>query len=318
MPGSPITIATVVFGAEIALLEVQARSLEQSFRAADIAEILVLDNGRRAMSPREVRRLLDAYGALADRVRILATTELVPEMPDAIGWRTQQIAKLVVAERVDTPHYLLLDAKNHLIRRAGADDLVGADGRAHGSSHSYLTHPLLPQLRTTLRFLGASPEQADAAAADFPPTATPFVMDTALTRALVADVAARAGVPFAAEFERAGLTEFFLYAGWVQQRGPGLDAVFDGVPLPSPTVWPKARDAAGIERAIDEAVATDSAFFAVHRTALARGDSALRSRLARFWVERELFPDVRAAQAAIRRFRTRYYPEMAVRRLTRR
>ncbi|PZQ87806.1 MAG: hypothetical protein DI534_13590 [Leifsonia xyli] len=315
MPLSPITVVTVTFGAETALLEVQARSLARSLAPGDVAEIIVIDNGRRAMGTATAARLRARYGPLASRVRILPVAELVPDMPAAIGWRTQQVAKLVVAAEVETPHYLILDAKNHLIRPAGLPDLVGEDGRAHGSTHPYTSHPLQAQLRTTLAYLGADAEQTRDAIANFPPTATPFVMDTALTRALVDDISRRARTPFAIEFERAGLTEFFLYAGWVQLRGPGLEAVFDGTPIPSPTVWPKARTAAGLDAVIAEASLSRSAFFAVHRTALARGDAALRSALARFWVGCGLFPDERAARAAIRRFRLKYYPEMAAKRI---
>jgi hypothetical protein len=317
-PPERLTFVTVVFGAEQGLLELQARSLARFLPTDLVDSIVVIDNGWRALSPARMRRLRAAYGALSDRLTVVRTAQLVPDLPAAIGWRSQQIAKLMVARSITSRHYVVLDAKNHLIRTARLADFVAEDGRARGGTHPYTQHPLKPQLLAVLAYVGASAEATARALEDFPPTATPFVMDTERTRTLIDAVEAESGRPFAAEFERAKLTEFFLYSGWLQVRGPGIDAVYDGVAIPSPTVWPARRSAGGVDAAIREAGEQDSAFFAVHRSALARGDAAGRDRIARFWADRGLFVDQRAARRHIRHFRSAYVPEMALKKLTER
>jgi hypothetical protein len=317
-PHVTLTFVTVVFGAETRLLELQARSFDRYLDPTCVASIIVIDNGWRPMSHRQVSRLRASYGRFADRLTIVRTSNLVPELPSTIGWRSQQLAKLLVARSVTTPHYVVLDAKNHLIRRSIMADFIGPDGRAHGGTHPYTHHPLLPQLTATLRYLHAQDDVIAAAVENFPPTATPFVMDTAVTRELLDGVELASHGPFAREFERAGLTEFFLYSGWIVVRGPGIDRVYDGVAIPSPTVWPGRRDANGVDDAIAEAQREGSAFFAVHRSALARGDRASRARIARFWRDRGLFSTVSSARRFIGSFRLLYLPEMASKKLAER
>ena len=310
-----LTFVTVVFGAETRLLELQARSLARYLDSDAVASIVVIDNGWRRPSRRRMGRLRAAYGRLADRLTIVRTIELVPELPPTIGWRSQQLAKLLVARVVTTDHYVVLDAKNHLIRPTGLADFLGPDGRAHGATHPYTQHPLKPQLIAALRYLGAGESVIDESVEEFPPTATPFVMNTALTRAMLDGIEEASGLPFAREFERQQLTEFFLYSSWIVVRASGIDAIYDRVPIPSPTVWPARRDIAGVDAAIEEAERDDPAFFAVHRNALARGDEAARKRLAQFWVQRGLFRTESSARRFIGVFRAAYVPEMAAKKL---
>ncbi len=304
-----LTIVTVVFDAEVALLELQAHSLAQHARPEDIHEILVLDNCVRPLSARSRRRLLAAYGrALARVVRIVRASALVG-VEGADGWRSQQIAKLKVALDVATAHYVVLDAKNHFIRRIDTRDFVGADGRAHGGSHPYQTHPLRGSVESTLRYLGADEAAVQAALLSFPPTATPFVFDTAVVRELIDDVESRAAVPFGVEFERQQLIEFVLYSGWADIRGPGIDSVIDGTPIPSPTVWPKAASAEGVAAAIAEVKRDSAGVFAVHRRVFVRGDRATRRAIADYWASSGLLSP-RRARARVRNVRWRYYPAM--------
>lgn len=314
---APLTFVTVVFDAELTLLELQARSMTLHLHPSAVAEIIVLDNSVRGLSPRAAAHLRRHYGALADRVQVLRTRDVV-DVRGAKGWRSQQAAKLAVSSRIMTPHYVALDAKNHFTSPVGVRSFIGADGRAHAASHSYAGHPLRRALEHTLDYVGAAPSQQEELIGAFPPTATPFVFDTALVRALIADVEQSSGSPFGAEFERQELLEFFLYSGWLAARGPGIDAVIDGSSLPSPTVWPKAATLAGVEETIAEAEREGAFVFAVHRQVLARADRDALARVARFWTDSGLFPTETEAAALIRRFRRRYRPAIARTRLSER
>lgn len=304
---TPLTFVTVVFEAEMPLLELQARSVSRYLDTASVEEILLLDNSVLGMSGSTRRRLLRDYGALRNRVRVVRTSDLID--PGATGgWRSQQAAKLAIARRVRTPQYVVLDAKNHFTRALSADAFVDAAGRAYGRPHTYASHPLRESLVRTLTYLGAGDDRVAEAVASFPPTATPFIFDTETVRLLMDDVERRSGLPFAAEFERRQLLEFFLYAGWVEVRGPGLPALRNGLSLPSPVVWPKAASVEGVRAAVAEHGESDAAVFAVHRQVLAAADPATVARIAATWRSFGLFPDTRTATAFIRRFRRRYLP----------
>lgn len=303
---APLSFVTVVFEPELPLLRLQGSSLARFLDPACVAEILVLDNCAGGMSPRARRRAVASFGSLAPRVTVLRTARL-GVVAGSEGWRSQQAAKLLIARRIRTPHYVVLDAKNHLIRSATAADFVDDAGVARGSTHSYAAHPLRGDLERTLRHLGADDETVARLVDDFPRTVTPFVIDTALARRIVDDVEAEAREPFGEAFERAKLLEFFLYSGWAMLRGSGLPV--DGTPIAAPIVWPARATDAGAADAIREAIDSDAAWFAVHRRALARADAPTRRRIARLWSERGLMTP-REATRFMRRFRMLYAPAM--------
>ena len=306
---TPLTFVTVVFETETPLLELQARSMSIHLDPEEIDRILILDNCVLGMTPITRHRVLREYGALKSRVHIVRTKELID--PGATGgWRSQQAAKLAIASRVDTPHYVVLDAKNHFTRATTAAEFVDDEGRAFGRSHPYDSHPLRDSLVSTLRYLDAGADLVERALAAFPPTATPFVFDTATVRTLIDDVERRSGLAFGEEFERRKLLEFFLYAGWVETRGPGLAALRNDLPIPSPTIWPKAASERGVRSAAAEHESANAAVFAVHRQVLGKADPATRDLIAARWTDFGLFPDVPSARAFIRRFRRRYLPSL--------
>ncbi|MFT4214542.1 MAG: DUF6492 family protein [Microbacterium sp.] len=296
------------------LLEVQARSMRLFVEPATVDRIFVIDNSVTGLGNRRRRRLLREYGSLAPHVTVLRTRALV-DAGSATGWRSQQAAKLAIAGSIRTPHYVVLDAKNHFTRPVRASDFIGTDGRAHGRSHPYTTHPLRPSLHTTLRYVGASAEQIELAIMNFPPTATPFVFSTPLVQEMMADIESRSGLPFGEEFERQNLLEFFLYSGWVDVRGPGLTTTIDQQSLPSPTVWPIIGTVEGLRATINEAAREGAFVFAVHRQALVHADRAMRTLLVEHWVRLGLFDRRRDASTTITRFRLAYAPAMAWTRL---
>ncbi len=307
-----VTLVTVVFEPEFDLLRLQARSLARYVDQALVARILVIDNSSTGLRTGARRRLTAAYGPLATKLEIVRPDDLVTGPTAASGWRAQQALKLLVADRVETDWYLVLDAKTAFIRPTSAADLFTSDGRPNGGVHSYAQHPLQPQLRTVLAYSGLD---ADTLVEGFTSTATPFLLSTSAVRTLVADLGSRHPQGFSAEFERAGLTEFFLATAARLANGEMLDDIASGEPLESPTVWPRHRSGAQVRAVLDDAMASATTTFAVHRTALARMDRDGVLAVARFWVARGLFPSTVAAVRFIVRYRARYYPAMVLRRL---
>ena len=69
MPESPrgLSVVTVVFEAEVPLLELQARSIARHVPDGVFDEILVIDNSRRGLSPSVQQRVRAELGSQAAR-----------------------------------------------------------------------------------------------------------------------------------------------------------------------------------------------------------------------------------------------------------
>jgi hypothetical protein len=257
-------------------------------------EIVVIDNSRRGMPEALRAELLESYGPLRAAVTILRPAD-IGRIPGATGWRSQQVLKLLVARRLTTSRYVVLDAKNHFVAPLPDDLFVAADGRMRARVYGYEEHPLRRDLEHVLTYLGLDPAEH---VGHFTATVTPFVLDVAGVVAMISDLEARSGRSFAREFIGRDLTEFFLVAGWLVARGQAIEDVYEPGLDVGPTLWPKAaRTPEGVAGVLREAAESGRPMFAVHRLALLRLDDASARPLAEFWAERELFDSVPAAAA---------------------
>ena len=304
------SVVTVVYEGDLLLLHLQARSLALHAAPGLFAEVVVIDNTRRGLAGRGVRRLLREYGPLAPLVRVVRPDALTA-LPRMSGWWSQQVLKLAVVATITTDRYLVLDAKNVLVGTLDRDFLQAPDGRARLYPASYASHPHRPSLETTLRYLGLDP----ARHLDFGSTVTPFVMDTAVVGDLVATIERRSGRSLAQEMGERGLTEFFLYQGWLVAGGGALEEVHAMERVRCPTVWPSRTGADAVRAEINQARAGRAPVFTVHQRAVGRLDAGALAALVGFWVERGLFADEASARAFLRRFRLAWH-RTAPRRLT--
>lgn len=282
MTDQPMTIVTVVFEAEREMLILQARSLARHWPSTSVARILVIDNSERGPSGRWTRRLLQAYGPHRDRVEIVAATAFLTDA-EAPGWIRQQIAKLAISEQIETPAYLVLDAKNHLVRDASSDDLSGPDGRWHLRRINYSSHPLRAHVSRVLDFLDLG---TSLIAEPLPGTTTPFVFVTAEVRELWAALAEHGTGSAARTFTDAGLIEFVLYGTRLMQQGK-LEDLHDSEEIGCTTLWPRHRSTAQVSEVLKDG--TRQPFLAVHRSALARMSVGGSRRLVDFWITQGLF-----------------------------
>src|SRR5271166_4460795 len=127
-----VTILTVVFGEEINLLALQARSLARFFEPSSIDEIIIIVNGKQQLDVEQRVHdvVLQAYGTLSERVTTILADDVHRFRYPEAGWHTQMALKLLAAPRVSTTWYLVLDAKNHFIRPASVRDFFADSGRA--------------------------------------------------------------------------------------------------------------------------------------------------------------------------------------------
>lgn len=322
--GHRYTAVTVVYEGDLSLLHLQARSMERHVNRTLFERYVVIDNTSKGLSRRSLQSLRAGYGSLAPRVDVVRADALA-DLPPVSGWWNQQVLKLAVAATIDTDRYVVLDAKNVVVRPLDRSFLEAPDGRSRLFPSTFSDHPLRPKLEATCRYLGIDPGEWMTSLGS---TVTPFVMETAIVRELVDGIERSSGRSLAQEMVAHGLTEFFLYQGWIIASVGGLEAVHALERVRCPAVWPSGAGAAAVSREIARAEASDTPFFTVHQRALASFDSERVGILAGWWAERGLFASSRGARRFIkcfqsawawraRRLRTRRSVASAARRLGR-
>ena len=134
-----ITFATIVFKKELPLLFLQAKSIGLYASNIGLKKIIIVLND--AFENSEVLCIKSYYQLFAPKgcdVDVIEADKIFENdsRSSTRGWISQQALKLLVAKRVETDFYLILDAKNHLINELCIDDLF-FDGKAiaYGAGH---------------------------------------------------------------------------------------------------------------------------------------------------------------------------------------
>lgn len=294
-----LSFVTVVYESEYPLATLQARSMARYMPADLIDEIILIDNSYLPMPVHWATEILNEYGQLRSRVRVVRAAE-VCAIPLTKGWYKQQVLKLTAAFLVQGEFYVALDAKNHFVWPADRQFFVTTDGRPCVNAFSYVKHPLRQKFERVMRYLGLDPaDHVDRFAA----TVTPYTFKTQWVRDLVLDVGQGSKSRFAREFVEHRLTEFFLYAGWLVRTGRELSQTFHFHQRFCRAIWPSVCSERHTQDQLAGAHKTEAPIFSVHRGALKDMPIESRALVASFWVSRDLFASEGEAQAFIERFR---------------
>jgi len=286
------TLVTVVHRVDYPLLRLQARSLSRYLRLGAADEIWVIANqGLRGTTDWQEFLLRD-YGPLANRVRLLDSSEVAAVGEATRGWVSQQILKLMVASLVTTDRYVVLDAKNHVVFPLRFEFFeVGAKLRS--SRTNFEGNAMRPYLTGALRYFGVA---ESSVVSSFLPTITPFVFPTQLARTFVDTVAEREQCAFATAFGRLRTTEFLLFGGYLCSQPGGIERVYDLTGRGYPVIWRRTANQGfrGVEPVVARVEAERLPFFTVHRPAFALLDVPSRESVAALWTRRHLFDSVEA------------------------
>lgn len=286
------TFVTVAHGIDHGQLRLQAQSMALYCPVDLVASILIVENFDAGAAVDWQAGLIALYGPLGKLVSFVSAQDLAA-MPLSIGgWWRQQSAKLAVASKVATDRYVVLDAKNQLVFPLTRAFLEASDGRPKLNGYGFTDHPLRDALQRTLTYLDVDPGPA---VASFSRTSTPFVMITAEAQAAQAFVEQKSGASFGQTFLDARLTEFFLYAGFLE-RTKRLRTLYDFSQPHCAQIWGHSADEASCAKAVAQvSVAGACPFLAVHRVALANMDVIPRVIVGEFWMQRGLFKSVQDA-----------------------
>ncbi|MEQ1769196.1 MAG: DUF6492 family protein [Devosia sp.] len=207
------TLVTVIYARELHLLRLQAVSISKYLGpSVEVHSIIIIANGPNQAALRRtiLRKVVPLYGRFTTRVIVMLGEELLAESLTGSGWHTQQVIKLEVARKISTPSYLVLDAKNHLVRPLDYVDLFAPDGRIYASILGRTS--MEEYLKFSLVATGAVYD--DDASTAFSCT-TPSLLDTSIVMSLLAYLETNDVLPLSLimRYPQQEATEFFLYFG---------------------------------------------------------------------------------------------------------
>jgi hypothetical protein len=279
------TFVTVVFGGDVELMSLQARSMDKYCPESLVEEILVIDNFTGEKPRGWLERTKSDYGKLWKKVRIIKASDITPS--NGAGWWTQQALKLAVAKHVRSDRYVVLDAKNHLVKPLTHDFLEASGGKAKMNGYGYSNHPLQKYLLACCKYVGID---SKGPLSKFVRTSTPFTILTAPAKSVVAALEHKEKTNLLGAMTKNNLTEFFIYAAMLQHQGT-LDEVYDWSQQFTADIWPhQGPDDNMVKKAIKVSLENSHGpFMAVHRGALKAMTPVGKKALAEFWVSRGLF-----------------------------
>ena len=309
-----IDIVTVVFAADLPLLDLQARSFARFLAPTLVDRIRIIVNdpvAEDACVAHVDTVTRGCLGALADRLVIERAPRALAPGPE--GWKAQQAGKLAIAQSIAARHYLVLDAKHHLVRPLVKDDLFAG---------SKVRMPFVRLTRNARRWLADSYAffgmEFAGGGRPSPPSVPPFMMRTSVACRLVDEIEARSGLSIGDFFATKAddSTEFMLYIAYVRFLGR-TRALFSRTSVVQPTMRRRSPTSDAAEAYFAAVAERDPWVLAIHRRRfLDLGeDRATRGQIVAFWVSRGLFDDAAAAEAEMERLvgfyaRLRGTPEM--------
>jgi hypothetical protein len=288
------TFVTVVFGGDVELMSLQARSMDLYCPEWLTREIILIDNFTTEKPKGWLDRLKADYGKLWSKVRIIPAKDITP-IEGVYGWWSQQALKLAVAKHVTTDRYVILDAKNHLVRPLVRDFLETPEGKTRINGRPYTGHPLHPHLMSCCKYVGIDAAQAEK---NFVRTTTPFTMVTHEVRSLVSSLEGKEKTNLATAMTKHNLTEFFVYAATLQKAGK-FGQYYDWSQAMIADLWPEqGSNDWCVKGVVKNAQDNPSApFMSIHRRALEVMTPVGRKALVEFWVSKGLFQRAEDANA---------------------
>ena len=283
------TFVTVAHSVDEEALCFQARSMARYLPEYMVSDILVVDNSD-ASGTLNHTKVVAHYGPLKASVSFLSNRDITPAKVGS-GWLAQQVLKLQIAERVKTPKYILLDAKNHIVFPLEREFLETKDGKLLSYYGNFSKHPLDHCLRRVLEYLDLSPTHMTK----FPPTGTPFTMVTKLVLEMMHYLECREKRPWwetflegrFTEFLEGRFTEFFVYSGYLILTHQ-LHSNYSFQESVESTIWETNQFPDDVRRAIARTEEKRLPFFSIHRRAIPLLDNQSKAMLAAFWKRREL------------------------------
>lgn len=290
--GKKLDIVVVSFSGELGLLKLQARSIARHFDPDSFNKIHIFINQTDPEEFIETFRteIRPAYGIFRDRVTLHDLSAVFDHIPEEPGWRTQQSVKLLAHRYVETEAFVVLDTKNHAIRRVSRDDFIHKNGKM--ISHRVSAEGSLQKFfAPSLAAFGL--DDPDTHIRSSMPATTPFVMDRSFVKTMIQSIEGRSGVDFLKFFhvKARPTTEFFLYYAFLLKNDL-VDRAYefrDSTTITLFAMWPETAEK--FEWAINRARQPSTKFFGLHRKRGPQLDAGQRALVEDVWHDAGLLPD---------------------------
>ena len=211
-----IDIVTVVFREELAILKVQAESVDLYCQNIGLQTIYVVVNDDQSI----VEEIDPAWwGSLSKYVKIIHRDYFNCKFV-ADGWVSQQVLKLLCSTLSQNEYTMILDAKTILIKSLELNCLFDKDKKITFGYFSiievfYPSRDIVNKLFNINLINSAGPG------------GVPHIFSTKLICNMISDITKLTGEKFAEWFQMQGkLTEFILYSGYVLYCDDTLDLMY--------------------------------------------------------------------------------------------
>lgn len=283
-----IDLAVVFYEKEIDILTLLVKSIELHCESSLIDKIYFINNAVNPSQCREAfeKTVLPLFESFKKEICLVDAVSLgINHKDGADPYIAQQALKLSVATLTDKAHYLILDAKNHFIRKLRREDLFNESGKP--ISHLQIHGGYLKTcLKESCSYFDVDVDLDKAVL----PTVTPYLMVTPLVKDLLQEVEKREGKGvYGLISENDKITEFLLYFAYVSYRG-GIKRFYSLEAKPYATLftrWPESE--ADIKRVLESTKRDNVWMFSVHSKRFSQLKVNEIDFIASLWVERGLF-----------------------------
>lgn len=211
-----IDIITVVFRDELPVLKLQAESISLYCNHMCLHTIYVVINDDN-MDASEID--FGWWGKFSDKVVVIHRRVWNIEYAEN-GWLTQQLLKLLAAERSKNTWSMVLDSKTIIVQPVELDRLFNDEGKL-----TWGHIPVFPVFEPARQIVNKLFQINLTNVAG--PAGIPFFFHTQTIKNLIQEVENRVGQSFNKWFQDTGMiTEFILYSGYIQYRDGDLDKVY--------------------------------------------------------------------------------------------
>lgn len=295
-----LDFVTVTYASDLRMLQLQARSLALYLPFDLVNTINIVVNEAQPETVIELIKLmvLPLYGPLSTKVRTWTQLEVAGSHQFVHrGWFSQQVLKLMISAKLDVDGYIILDTKNHFVRKVIWHDFVSREGlllhrrRSLQKRRSLWPLSLLKSGATkdlprrfvgTFSYFGLKPEKH---CADVVPKTTPFPVYRPIVEKMINVIERKEGVGFAYWFESYfEATEFYLLQAFPAAHGLVFSDYYKSTKSAALVLYPdKPQMEKRLIKMLGKMKASQYYSFGIHRACNERLSAPMRRQIVAFW-----------------------------------
>ncbi|WP_416463619.1 DUF6492 family protein [Sphingomonas sp. VDB2] len=260
---SKISIVTVFYGGDAALMRLQARSLAKNFDHDSIEQIVLIFNDSRKILSEEMKMgLLKLYDSLAGKVEFFFPSDLGLSDVSLPGWKKQQVIKILSHRKCKSNKVLMLDAKNHFLIPTNASQYFTEEGTPRNFFSKKYGQQLI-WAAASLKYFGNDPSLSQE---EIPPTVTPYAVYRQTLHDLTREIEKRDSSVEAlfAKPDFSGTEFYLIFSFLLWSASDGIREIFaEGeVPATIYSTWPATPE--DVDKVLVRAESNKTHAFGLH------------------------------------------------------